>query len=434
MGRKKNSKRKNVKKPADAAAVTKAPEEAAMLGASLEAADGAEAITAPETAAAAEAAYTGEIPEYNAANDAVEIAEDMPAHDNAETSEDMPAHESAGMTEEPAGPVETAASDQVHYSEPPEEVSGDPEPAAPVSAPETSGSAAEDEAPAASDPGTPDEIPGAAVTDDTIVLDTRDVMRNAEAHQDETPSAAAEPEFITALAPVEPVFTTEEAPKKPKAEKIRAFFGDQPVSRKFFAIAMAAALLFNAAVTTGLLALFSGDDGRNGPRPDGRPDSEQSDNDNRGPDEDAMTPPDNSWNDDDQWNSQPNDQWNDDWDDQWDDQQDDRWDDDWDDQWDDQWGGQWNDDQMQPYQQNDSRAAIGIIISENDGVYVTQVTGENAKDAGFQEGDKILSFDGADISTSNDLISEVQKHEPGDKITVKVERDGKSKKIKTVLE
>ena len=259
-------------------------------------------------------------------------------------------------------------------------------------------------------------------------------MRNAEAHQDETPSAAAEPEFITALAPVEPVFTTEEAPKKPKAEKIRAFFGDQPVSRKFFAIAMAAALLFNAAVTTGLLALFSGDDGRNGPRPDGRPDSEQSDNDNRGPDEDAMTPPDNSWNDDDQWNSQPNDQWNDDWDDQWDDQQDDRWDDDWDDQWDDQWGGQWNDDQMQPYQQNDSRAAIGIIISENDGVYVTQVTGENAKDAGFQEGDKILSFDGADISTSNDLISEVQKHEPGDKITVKVERDGKSKKIKTVLE
>ena len=81
-----------------------------------------------------------------------------------------------------------------------------------------------------------------------------------------------------------------------------------------------------------------------------------------------------------------------------------------------------------------SSASIGIVISENSGVYVAQVTGNNAKKAGFAEGDKIVSIDGKNITSSTDLISEVQSHKSGDTVTIVVERDGQSIEIKTELE
>ena len=81
-----------------------------------------------------------------------------------------------------------------------------------------------------------------------------------------------------------------------------------------------------------------------------------------------------------------------------------------------------------------SSATIGIVISENSGVYVAQVTGSNAKKAGFKEGDKIVSIDGKNISGSSDLISEVQSHKSGDTVTIVVERNGQSIELKTVLE
>ena len=81
-----------------------------------------------------------------------------------------------------------------------------------------------------------------------------------------------------------------------------------------------------------------------------------------------------------------------------------------------------------------STASIGILISDNNGVYISQVTGDNAKKAGFREGDKVVSFDGTDISDCNSLIAEVQKHKSGDKVKVVVERNGKEVKIKTTLE
>ena len=79
-------------------------------------------------------------------------------------------------------------------------------------------------------------------------------------------------------------------------------------------------------------------------------------------------------------------------------------------------------------------ASIGIVISENSGVYVAQVTGSNAKKAGFAEGDKIVSIDGKSIGSSSDLIAEVQSHKAGDTVTVVVERNGQSIEITTVLE
>lgn len=81
-----------------------------------------------------------------------------------------------------------------------------------------------------------------------------------------------------------------------------------------------------------------------------------------------------------------------------------------------------------------SKASIGIIIKEDSGVIVAQVTGEKAKKAGFKEGDKIVSVEGKSVAASDDLISEVQSHETGDTITLIVERDGQNVEIKTELE
>ena len=85
-------------------------------------------------------------------------------------------------------------------------------------------------------------------------------------------------------------------------------------------------------------------------------------------------------------------------------------------------------------QQSSSGPSIGIVISDNNGVYISEVTGNNAKSAGFQTGDKIVEFDGEDIDDSNELISEVKEHKSGDKVTVIVERNGKQQKITTTLE
>ena len=90
--------------------------------------------------------------------------------------------------------------------------------------------------------------------------------------------------------------------------------------------------------------------------------------------------------------------------------------------------------------------AVGIVISEvsednaqyygleSAGVYIAQVTGENAQKAGFQEMDRIVSFNGQQISTSNEFITLVRKCKVGDTVSVVVSRDGQQIEIKTVLE
>lgn len=90
--------------------------------------------------------------------------------------------------------------------------------------------------------------------------------------------------------------------------------------------------------------------------------------------------------------------------------------------------------------------AVGIVISEvsednaqyygleSAGVYIAQVTGENAQQAGFQEKDRIVSFNGTEISSSNEFITLVRKCKVGDTVTVVVSRNGQQIEIKTVLE
>ena len=90
--------------------------------------------------------------------------------------------------------------------------------------------------------------------------------------------------------------------------------------------------------------------------------------------------------------------------------------------------------------------AVGIVISEvsednaqyygleSAGVYIAQITGENARNAGFQEMDRIVSFNGTKVSSSNEFITLVRKCKVGDTVTVVVSRSGQEIEIKTVLE
>lgn len=89
---------------------------------------------------------------------------------------------------------------------------------------------------------------------------------------------------------------------------------------------------------------------------------------------------------------------------------------------------------------------IGVVIAdvsednaqyyglESAGVYVSQVSGENAQKAGFQAGDRIVSIEGKEITSSSELVSTVREHKVGDTISVIVSRNGQQIEIKTVLE
>lgn len=93
-----------------------------------------------------------------------------------------------------------------------------------------------------------------------------------------------------------------------------------------------------------------------------------------------------------------------------------------------------------------TRPVVGITIQdvteanaetyglETAGLYIAQVTGDNAKKAGFQPGDRILSIDGTEIHDSQTFISKVRHHKVGDTVTIVVSRSGQEIEIKTVLE
>lgn len=90
--------------------------------------------------------------------------------------------------------------------------------------------------------------------------------------------------------------------------------------------------------------------------------------------------------------------------------------------------------------------AVGIVISdvseeqsqyyglEEPGVYIAQVTGDNALRAGFKEQDRIVSFNGTEVKDSSTFITLVRKCKVGDTVTIVVSRDGQEIEIKTELE
>lgn len=67
-------------------------------------------------------------------------------------------------------------------------------------------------------------------------------------------------------------------------------------------------------------------------------------------------------------------------------------------------------------------------------VYIQEVTGTNAKKAGFKSGDLVYSVDGQEIDSFETLSSIITSHKVGDKVTYIVLRDGQTKEIELELE
>lgn len=68
------------------------------------------------------------------------------------------------------------------------------------------------------------------------------------------------------------------------------------------------------------------------------------------------------------------------------------------------------------------------------GVYIQEVTGENAKSAGLEAGDLIYMIDGEKVTSSDMLVRTIQKHEVGDKVKFTVVRGEEMKDIEVTLE
>ena len=68
------------------------------------------------------------------------------------------------------------------------------------------------------------------------------------------------------------------------------------------------------------------------------------------------------------------------------------------------------------------------------GVYIQEVTGENAKEAGLKPGDLIYMINKKEVTSSEMLISEIQSHKVGDKVTFTIVRDDKMHEIKVKLQ
>lgn len=67
-------------------------------------------------------------------------------------------------------------------------------------------------------------------------------------------------------------------------------------------------------------------------------------------------------------------------------------------------------------------------------VYIQEVTGTNAKKAGFKAGDLVYSVDGQEIDSFETLSSIITSHKVGDKVTYIILRDGQTKEIELELE
>ena len=81
----------------------------------------------------------------------------------------------------------------------------------------------------------------------------------------------------------------------------------------------------------------------------------------------------------------------------------------------------------------DANAAMRAGVSIT-GVYIADVTGKNAKKAGFKQGDLIYYFEDTKITSSAQLVSLIQKHQPGDVVEFTVVRNNEMLKISVELE
>ena len=82
----------------------------------------------------------------------------------------------------------------------------------------------------------------------------------------------------------------------------------------------------------------------------------------------------------------------------------------------------------------DSKFAEEQGIKELRGVYVSEVNeGSAAKDAGIERGDIITSVNSITVNSTSELLEQVSRYRPGEKVTVGVSRDGVEKTFKVTL-
>jgi putative serine protease PepD len=69
---------------------------------------------------------------------------------------------------------------------------------------------------------------------------------------------------------------------------------------------------------------------------------------------------------------------------------------------------------------------LGVSVADaSPGARITAVVSSSpAAQAGLQDGDVILAVDGNSISGASDLVSAVQSHQPGDRVTLQISRNG----------
>lgn len=83
---------------------------------------------------------------------------------------------------------------------------------------------------------------------------------------------------------------------------------------------------------------------------------------------------------------------------------------------------------------NKTKIESGELAPLEEGIFVVDIIpNSSAADAGMQVGDKILSFNGVNISSSEELNFEKEKYKIGDSVTVGIERNGQTLELSMTL-
>ena len=73
-------------------------------------------------------------------------------------------------------------------------------------------------------------------------------------------------------------------------------------------------------------------------------------------------------------------------------------------------------------------------LPADSGAYVARVNpGSGAAEAGIEAGDIITKFDGGAVESASDLMLAVRSKNPGDKVTLEVNRNGETKEVEVTL-
>lgn len=73
-------------------------------------------------------------------------------------------------------------------------------------------------------------------------------------------------------------------------------------------------------------------------------------------------------------------------------------------------------------------------LSVDSGAYIAAVSqGSGAAEAGLQAGDIITKFDGNNVASASDLMLDVRSKNPGDTVTLEINRSGEAKKVEVTL-